>query len=145
MERPTDRVHRVRCKLEHAIKHQITTLEEDITPVPAVILHDVVRFCFDPEIERDQRDTADPANKVSLVKGNRLTTSTYRMTWTVNESPSGTRKQEKANMQYARKSLHTTMSVSDYTTNRTTPTHFNRITSTSCLNKSHVLYSKGSS
>jgi hypothetical protein len=102
----------VRCELEHAIKDQVTTLEEDITPVPAVILHDAVRFRFDPEIERDQCDTADPANKVSLVKDNGLTTDTYRMTWTVNESPSGTRKQEKANMQYARKSLHTTMNVS---------------------------------
>ena len=98
----------MRCELEHAIKDQATTLEEDISPVPAVILHDAVRFRFNPEIERDECETANPANKVSLVKDDRFITSTYRMTWTANESPSGIRKQEKANMQYAKKSLHTT-------------------------------------
>ena len=53
MERPTDRVHRVWCKLEHTIKDEVTALEKDIAPVPAVILDNAVRFRFDPEIERD--------------------------------------------------------------------------------------------
>lgn len=69
-------------------------------------------FRFDPEIEHDQCDAANPANNVSIVKSNRSMAGTYRMTWTVNESPTGTRNQEKANMQYARKSLHTTLSIS---------------------------------
>lgn len=102
----------MRCKLEHAIKDQVAALEEDVTPVPTIILHDAVCFRFDPEIERDQCDTAHPANEVSVAEGNRTMTSTYRMTWTVNESPTGTRNQENANMQYARKSLHTTLSIS---------------------------------
>ena len=51
--RPTDRVHRVWCKFEHTIKDEVTALEKDIAPVPAVILDNAVRFRFDPEIERD--------------------------------------------------------------------------------------------
>lgn len=131
------------CELEHTVKDEVTALKENITPVPAVILYNAVRFRFDPEIERDECQTTDPANKVSDVKGERLETSTYRMTWTLNESPSGTRKQEKANMQYARKSLHTTISTT--TRPKQHSTHFKRMTSTDCLNKSQVLYSSGSS
>lgn len=68
VERPTDRVHRMRCELEHTIEDQVTALEEDITPIPAVIFHDTMCFCLDPKIERDQRNTANPANKVSPAK-----------------------------------------------------------------------------
>lgn len=56
------------CELEHAIKDEVAPLEKDITPVPAVIFHDSVRFGLDPEIEHDQRHTADPATRVSVVE-----------------------------------------------------------------------------
>ena len=56
------------CELEDAIEDEITTLEEDITPVPAVILYNTMRLHFDPEIEREQCDTANPANRVLLAK-----------------------------------------------------------------------------
>lgn len=56
------------CELEDAIKDEVTALEEDITPVPAVILYNTMRPRFDPEIEREQCDTANPANGVSLAK-----------------------------------------------------------------------------
>ena len=37
-------------------------LEEHVPPVPAVVFDDAVHFCFDPEVERDQGNTADPSN-----------------------------------------------------------------------------------
>lgn len=69
------------CELEHAIKDQVSTLEKDITPVPTIIFHDAVCFGFDPEIEHDQRHTANPAThqgvngeiKVSLTNTHRMT------------------------------------------------------------------------
>jgi hypothetical protein len=59
----TDRVHRVRREFKHAIKNERATLEEAITPIPAIVLNDVVRLRFDPEIECDEDDTADPSVK----------------------------------------------------------------------------------
>lgn len=36
------------CKLEYTIEDERTTLEENITPVPAVIFHHIMRFGFHP-------------------------------------------------------------------------------------------------
>ena len=48
-------------ELEDAIKNERAALEEDVTPVPAVVLDDVVRFAFDPPVENDEREAADPS------------------------------------------------------------------------------------
>lgn len=69
------------------------------------------------------------------------------MMCTVIDNSSGTRKQEKANIQYDKKSLHHINNVnmgSEYKYLKKA-TYFTRITSTAWRNKSHVLYSKGSS
>ena len=50
----TDRVHGVRGELEDAVEHQVAALEEDIAPIQAVILHDIMRFCLNPEVKRDE-------------------------------------------------------------------------------------------
>ena len=52
----------MRREFEDTIKHESTALEEHIAPVPAVILHDIVRLSLDPQIESNERDTADPPN-----------------------------------------------------------------------------------
>jgi len=48
--------------LEHTIKNQRTTLEENVPPVPTVVFDDAMRFCFHPEVERDQGNTSDPSS-----------------------------------------------------------------------------------
>ena len=48
-------------KLEHAIKDERATLEEDVAPVPPVILDDVVRFRLDPQVEHDKEESANPS------------------------------------------------------------------------------------
>jgi hypothetical protein len=53
----------VRSELEHAIKNEIAALEENISPVPAIVLHNIVCLCFDPKVERDQRNATDPTEK----------------------------------------------------------------------------------
>ena len=49
----TDRIHGVRGELEDAVKDERTTLKEDVAPVPAVVLDDVMSLGFHPEIEGD--------------------------------------------------------------------------------------------
>ena len=50
----------MRGELEHAVKDERTTLKEDVAPVPAVVLDDIVSLGLDPKVERDQGNTADP-------------------------------------------------------------------------------------
>jgi hypothetical protein len=51
----------VRRELEDTIEYKGTALEENITPVPTIVLDDVVRFRFYPEVECDQCETANPS------------------------------------------------------------------------------------
>ena len=103
----------MRRQLEYTIKHKRATLEEDVAPVPAIVFHDMVCLRLDPDIERDKDNATDPANGANGQHAfGRDTRSqkgqwylTYRRTWTGVDKPSGTRKQENANMQYATKSL----------------------------------------
>lgn len=55
----------MRRELEHAIEDQRASLEKDITPVPPIVLDDVVSLGLDPEIECDQRNAADPPESVT--------------------------------------------------------------------------------
>lgn len=54
----------MRCHLKNTIKHQRPSLEETITPVPAVIFDNVVCFFLDPKVEGDEDDAAYPAHDV---------------------------------------------------------------------------------
>jgi hypothetical protein len=47
-------------ELKHAVKDECTTLEKAVTPVPTIVLNDMVGLGLDPEIERDQGDASDP-------------------------------------------------------------------------------------
>jgi len=51
--------------LENAVKYEGTSFEEDVAPVPAVILDDMVRLGLDPEVEGDQGETTDPAGFIT--------------------------------------------------------------------------------
>lgn len=57
----TDGIHGMWRKLKHAVKDECTTLEEAVTPVPAVILDHMVCFRLDPEVEYDKDHTSNPA------------------------------------------------------------------------------------
>lgn len=50
----------MRGELEHAVEDQRTTLEENVAPVPAVVLYNVVSLGLDPEVKCDEGNTADP-------------------------------------------------------------------------------------
>ena len=102
----TDGIHGVGREFEDTVEHEGTALEEDIAPVPAIVLDDVVRLGLDPEVERDESDAADPPeSSIRFDRRRRAKAKIYLIMWSVPESPSGTRKHEKANIQYARKSL----------------------------------------
>lgn len=62
----------MRCELKDTIEHQCTTLEEAVAPIPPVVLHDMMRLGFDPKVERDQRNAADPPGQAS---------SCHKITW----------------------------------------------------------------
>ena len=52
----------MRSQLEYAIKDEMGELvEKDIAPVPSVILDYIMSFSFDPEIEDNQSDAANPS------------------------------------------------------------------------------------
>lgn len=55
----------MRRQLEHAVKYKRTALEKYITPVPSIILYDMVRLRLNPKIECDQRNPANPPVQVS--------------------------------------------------------------------------------
>ena len=46
-------VHGMRRELEDAVKDERTTLKEDVAPVPAVVLDDIVSLGLDPKVECD--------------------------------------------------------------------------------------------
>lgn len=50
----------MRGQLKNAIKYKGAALEKYITPVPTVILDNIVCLGFDPKVECDQRNTTDP-------------------------------------------------------------------------------------
>lgn len=50
----------MRRQLENAVKHEGATLEEDVAPVPTVILYDMVGFRLDPEVECNEGEATDP-------------------------------------------------------------------------------------
>jgi hypothetical protein len=90
----------MRSKLKDTIEDKIAPLEETVTPVPAIVLDDVVGFGLDPEIEANQSDSSQPPRIWRLNESAALTEiSTYLMTWVPKDRPSGIRKQENANMQ----------------------------------------------
>jgi len=41
----------MRSKLEHTIKDKCTTLEEAVSPIPTIVLDDIVSFGLHPEVE----------------------------------------------------------------------------------------------
>ena len=50
----------MRGELEHAVEDKRAALEEDVAPVPAIVLHDVVCLRLDPEVEGNKGNAADP-------------------------------------------------------------------------------------
>lgn len=46
----------MRCEFEHAVKYKIAALEEHVSPIPSVILDDVMSLSFYPEVKADKRD-----------------------------------------------------------------------------------------
>lgn len=55
----------MRRHLEDAVEHERAALEEDVAPVPTVVLHNMVRLSLDPQVEHDEEDAADPAAAAS--------------------------------------------------------------------------------
>lgn len=51
----------MRCQLEDTVEDESAALEKHITPVPAVVFHDMVSLGLDPEVECDQDKAADPS------------------------------------------------------------------------------------
>ena len=141
LQRRTDRVHRVRRKFEHTIKDEVAALEKDVTPVPTIILDDAVRFGFHPEIKHDECHTTDPTKKgVRTFKH----VTNERLPHDVNSKrkpfrDTKARKRKHAIRQKVTAQRHPQPNAQN------AQTHLSKITSTSCLNNSHVLYSSGSS
>ena len=50
----------MRSELEHAIKHKSATLEKYVTPVPTVILDDIVGLSLDPQVKPNQGYSSEP-------------------------------------------------------------------------------------
>lgn len=62
----THRVHGVRKHLKHAIKDQIFVVdlsEEEIAPVPRIVLNGVMSIDFDPQVEQNERDSNDNSSR----------------------------------------------------------------------------------
>ena len=60
----TDGIHGVGREFEDAVEHEGTALEEDVAPVPAIVLDDVVSLCLNPDVERDEDESAEPPVRV---------------------------------------------------------------------------------
>ena len=58
---PTNRIHGVRSKLKHAIEYESAALEKHVTPVPAIVLDDVVSLGLYPQVEPDQGHSSEPS------------------------------------------------------------------------------------
>jgi len=48
------------CKLKNSVEDQVASLEEAVTPIPAVVLDDVVCFSFNPGVETDEEESGEP-------------------------------------------------------------------------------------
>ena len=92
-------------QLKDTVEDKGAALEEDVSPVPAVVFDPVVSFGLDPQIKSNKRQPANPATHTVSICANYRYHKTYRITCVANERPSGTRKEANANMQYATKSL----------------------------------------
>ena len=57
---PTNRVHGMRSKLEHAIEYEGTTLKKYVTPVPTIVFDDIMGLSLYPQIEPDQGYSTEP-------------------------------------------------------------------------------------
>ena len=87
-------------QLKDTIEDKVASLEETVAPVPPIVLDDVVSLGLDPEIEANQCNSSQPPRMWRLNESAALTEiSTYLMTWVPKDRPSGTRKQENANIQ----------------------------------------------
>ena len=56
----------MRRQLENAIECQPAALKENVSPVPPIILDDLVGLGFDPQVEGNQRDTPDPPWTITI-------------------------------------------------------------------------------
>ena len=97
-------------QFKYTIKDKCATLEEYITPIPTIVFHHVVCFLLYPNIKSNKRNATKPSVKKDFCElssrlDNFLETINNLMAWTAIERFSGTRKQLKANKQYATKSL----------------------------------------
>lgn len=61
---PTNGVHGMGSELEDAIEYESATLEKHVTPVPAIILDDVMGLGLYPQIEPDQSYSGEPPVRV---------------------------------------------------------------------------------
>ena len=95
----------MRSELEDAIEYEGPALEKYVTPVPAIVLDDIVSLSLYPQVEPDQGYTGKPPVEECYFTGLDHTGLKYLARCIPSDSPSGTRKQAKANMQYDRKSL----------------------------------------
>ena len=53
------------CKLEDAVENQVASLEEAVSPVPAVVLDDVVCFSLNPGVKTDEEETGEPPEVIN--------------------------------------------------------------------------------
>jgi len=96
---PTNGVHGVRSELENTIENQSATLEKYVTPVPTIVLDDIVGLGLYPQVEPDQGYSSEPPVRESYSMGLTITESKYLAMCIPNDRPSGTRKQANAKMQ----------------------------------------------
>jgi hypothetical protein len=55
----------MRSKLEHAIKYESAALEKHVTPVPTIVLDDIVSLSLYPQVEPDQGYSSEPSVRES--------------------------------------------------------------------------------
>ena len=57
----TDRIHWMGSQFKYTIEDKCATLEEYITPIPTIVLHNVVSFSLDPNIKTNKRNATKPS------------------------------------------------------------------------------------
>lgn len=62
----TDGVHWVWCQFEDAIEDKVSSLKETVSPIPAVVFHNVMGLGLNPEVESNERNTSEPSETHSL-------------------------------------------------------------------------------
>jgi hypothetical protein len=50
----------MRGEFENTVEYESAALEKHVSPVPSVILDDIVSLGFDPEVEADHSDACEP-------------------------------------------------------------------------------------